>query len=82
MEKILKDLGLSILLQKFKDERIDETIALSLTDSELIRLGVGTIGDRVRFRELCKEAATASTPSADNTTASTSASGQTTEMAG
>lgn len=82
MEKILKDLGLSILLQKFKDERIDETIALSLTDSELIRLGVGTIGDRVRFRELCKEAATASTPSADNTTASTSASGQTTENGG
>ena len=51
MERILKDLDLSALIQKFKEERIDEKVALSLSDSELIRLGVATIGDRVRFRD-------------------------------
>ena len=44
MEHILKDLGLSALIQKFGEERIDEKVALSLSDSELIRLGVATIG--------------------------------------
>ena len=35
---------------------MDEKIVLSSTDAELSRLGVSTIGDRVRLRELCKQA--------------------------
>ena len=50
MERILKDLGLSALIQKFKEERIDEKVALSLSGSELIRLGVATIRDRVQVK--------------------------------
>ena len=36
VERILKDLSLSPLVQKFKEERIDEKVALPLSDSELI----------------------------------------------
>ena len=35
MEHILKDFGLSALIQKFKEERIDEKVTLLLSDSEL-----------------------------------------------
>ena len=56
MEVILQQLGLANLLRRFEDERVDEKIVLSSTDSELSRLGVSTIGDRIRLRELCKQA--------------------------
>lgn len=75
MEEILKEIGLSVLIEKFKEERIDEKIALSLTDSELIRLGVDTIGDRARFRELCKVSTTSGDDSDKRATTSTCASG-------
>ena len=55
MEGILQQLGLANLLSRFVDERVDEKIVLSSTDSELSRLGISTIGDRVRLRELCKQ---------------------------
>ena len=51
--------------------RIDEKVALSLSDSELIRLGVATIGERVRFQDLCKKGDTAS----GNASTSTSSCG-------
>lgn len=54
MENILDKLGLPTVFEKFKREKIDEKIALSLSDNELIRLGITTIGDRVRFRDLCQ----------------------------
>ena len=56
MERILQQLGLTNLLRRFEDERIDEKIVVSWTDSELSRLGVSTIGDRIRLRKLCKQA--------------------------
>ena len=34
---------------------MDPSAVLSSSDGELDRLGVSTIGDRVRLRELCKE---------------------------
>ena len=79
MERILKDLGLSALIQKFKEERIDEKVALSLSDSELIRLGVAKIGDRVRFRDLCKKSDTASGNASTSASSSGSYSNRTTE---
>ena len=56
MERILQHLGLANILRRFEDEREDEKIVLSSTDAELPRLGVSTIDDRVRLRELCKQA--------------------------
>ena len=44
------------LIEKFREQRMDPSVILSSSDSELARLGVSTIGDRVRLRELCKEA--------------------------
>ena len=41
---------------KFQAERMDPSTVLSSSDTELARLGVATIGDRIRLRELCKEA--------------------------
>lgn len=62
MEKILQKLGLVNLLSRFLEERVDENVVLASTDSELSRLGVATIGDRVRLRELCKEVGEVNTP--------------------
>ena len=56
MERILQQLGLANLLRQFEDERVDEKIVVSSTDSELSRLRVSTIGDQIRLRELCKQA--------------------------
>ena len=53
IEKILGEIGLQAAIERFKAEKIDEKIAVTLNDGELIRLGVATIGDRARFRQLC-----------------------------
>lgn len=53
MESILSELGLDSLTERFKDERIDTKVVLSMSESDLSGLGVSTIGDRVRLRELC-----------------------------
>ena len=42
-----------MLSQKFEDERVDFNVIMSDSDEDLIRLGVRTIGDRVRLRESC-----------------------------
>ena len=49
---ILETLGLSSLEERFRREKADITTLKSLTDSDLIRLGIETIGDRVRLREI------------------------------
>ncbi len=72
MERILQQLGLANLLSRFVDERVDEKIVLSSTDSELSRLGVSTIGDRVRLRELCKQAVQAGQGASTSTAVSAS----------
>ena len=55
IEVILTTLQLGCLIESFKQERIDCHAVVSATDSELQRLGVATIGDRVRLRESCKK---------------------------
>ena len=57
MEKILEEVGLSTLLQRFMEERIEPEIVPAMTDVELTCLGVTTIGDRVRLRAVCRSAA-------------------------
>ncbi|KAL3871117.1 hypothetical protein ACJMK2_039136 [Sinanodonta woodiana] len=51
LQRTLEELGLSALFERFQSERIDAPMIMSLSDSELIRLGVDTIGDRHRLRE-------------------------------
>lgn len=55
MESVLRKLNLGTLIDKFKEERVDEEIIVSATDNELIRLWVTTISDRIRLREECKK---------------------------
>ena len=55
IERILSELGLRAAVERFKAEKIDEKVAATLNDNELIRLGVATIGDRARFRQLCHQ---------------------------
>ena len=51
MNEILESLGRSMLTQKFEDERADVNVIMSASDEDLVRLGVRTIGDRVRLRD-------------------------------
>ncbi len=55
MDKLLEAAGLVTLLERFKEERIEPELVLAMTDAELTRLGVTTIGDRVRLRAVCKD---------------------------
>ncbi|CAB3983909.1 Arylsulfatase B [Paramuricea clavata] len=54
MEKILEELGLGTLKQRFAEERIEPEIVLAMTDGELTHLGVSTMGDRIRLRQICR----------------------------
>ena len=56
MEAILEQLGLSTLLEIFSDEKVDPHVVLAMSESALIRLGVATMGDLIRMKQLCKEA--------------------------
>ena len=56
MEAILESLGLSTLLERFVEEKIEPETVLSLSENALIRLGVSTMGDRVRLLDLCRSA--------------------------
>ena len=47
MNKTLQSLGMSMLSKKFEDKRVK--VIMSASDEDLIRLGVRTIGDRVRL---------------------------------
>ena len=55
MDSILDQLSLGTLSDNFVNERIDPGVALSMSDSALADLGVNTIGDRIRLRELCSK---------------------------
>ena len=55
MESILEQLGLGTLLERFIDEKVDPEVILSMSESSLIRLGVETLGDRIRIKDLCKK---------------------------
>ena len=55
MDDILMELNLEMLAAVFRRERIVPSIVQSISKEKMERLGVTTIGDRVRLRELCKE---------------------------
>ena len=55
MEDILNKAGLSELLQRFIAEKVEPETITAATDLDLIRLGVATIGDRVRLRKACRK---------------------------
>ena len=50
----MQEINLGTLVDAFNDERIDPEAVTALTDQDLIRLGVHTIGDRVRLRAACQ----------------------------
>ena len=55
IEEILKRAGLSTLIGSFISEKIDPNIICTMNDEDMIRLGVTTIGDRIRLRESAKQ---------------------------
>ena len=55
MDKILEEAGLSTLLPRFNNERIEPELIVAMTDAELTQLGVTTIGDRVRLPSICRK---------------------------
>ena len=55
MEDILNKAGLRELLQSFIAEKVEPETITAATDMDFIRLGVATIGDRVRIRETCRK---------------------------
>ena len=55
MESILNNLGLGVLSERFARERMEPETVLSASDADLERLGVDTIGQRIRIRELCSK---------------------------
>ena len=44
VNEILRSLEMSMLSQKFEDEKVDFNVIMSASDDDLIRLGVTTIG--------------------------------------
>ena len=54
MDKVLEDAGRSTLRERFREERIDPEICIAMSESELARLGVQTIGDGIRLRSTCR----------------------------
>ena len=44
MNEILQSLEMSMLSQKFEDEKVNFNVIMSASDDDLIRLGVTTIG--------------------------------------
>ena len=63
MNEVLQSLRMSMLSQKFEDEWVDFNVIMSASDEDLIRLGVRTIGDRVRLRDACRRIYTRSSTS-------------------
>lgn len=51
MEKILTEIDMRSLLNNFTEEKIDVMTCKMLDDKQLERLGLVTIGDRVRLRD-------------------------------
>ena len=50
LKNVLENIGLGYLYTRFEDKKIDIKMINNLTDRELIRLGIETIGDRARLR--------------------------------
>ena len=54
MEQILRQIELCNLVENFTAQRVDVETVVAASDGELPRLGVETVGDRVRLREACR----------------------------
>ena len=52
IKEILQKLNLGIQVEKFEQERIDPQVILASSDNELVRLGICTIGDRVKITRI------------------------------
>ncbi len=63
MEGILRSLGMETILGRFQAQRMELHTTLAACDQELVRLGVSTIGDRIRLRDTCKRKVEEDTPS-------------------
>ena len=57
--EILDKIGLNLVTKKFQDEKVDIKVVISASNEYLIKLGVRTIGDRIRLREACRRIYTA-----------------------
>lgn len=60
MKQILEELKMGYAIKRFEEERIDVDNFLSVTDLQLINLGIITIGDRIRLTERVKRNARSS----------------------
>ena len=54
MEQILRQIELGHLVENFTAQRVDVEMVVAASGGELQRLGLETIGDRVRLREACR----------------------------
>ena len=55
IKRALRNAGMAALSQKFEEERIELSMIITMTDGEMTRLGVGTIGERIKLRESAKQ---------------------------
>ena len=64
MDQVLRDAKLAHLSENFKAEKIEIETVLAMSDNDLKRVGVQTLGERVRSREACRRALDSHQPSA------------------
>ena len=54
MKRIIEQMSLSTLASNFEAERIDPTLVPSISEGQLMRLGVGTMSLQLRLKQLCQ----------------------------
>ena len=57
--EILNKFGLNAVTKNFQNEKVDMKVVMPASDEDSIRLGVRTIGERIRLREACRRDYTA-----------------------
>lgn len=72
MEQILQAVNLACLLERFQAQRMEADSVLAASDQDLIRLGVSTIGDRIRLRDACRKKVEENAASTSQASTSTS----------
>ena len=55
IKDVLQGIGLSTFINRFAEEKNDVDQIVGLNDEEFIRLGVSTIGDRIRLKNKIAE---------------------------
>lgn len=64
VREVLQELHMNALINTFSEEKVDLETLISCSDEELSRLGVTTIGDRIRLKDACRKKNRASLPQA------------------